>query len=76
MKDVARMLAAIHAQEDKGTALQKATAIAEKIRSMVDQCCPFPVKHRRCTSILDLEWVARHTAVKAVKLRNKLAKDY
>ena len=31
MKEVARMLKAIHSQEDKAAALEKATAVAEKL---------------------------------------------
>ena len=34
VKDVAKMLKAIHAQEDKAAALEKATAVAEKLRRM------------------------------------------
>ena len=34
VKEVARMLKAIHSQEDKAAALEKATAVAEKFRSM------------------------------------------
>lgn len=34
VKEAARMLKAIHAQEDKEAALQKAAAVVEKLRSM------------------------------------------
>ena len=36
--------------------------------------CPFPVKDRRCASILDGKCSARYLTVKAVKLRKEFAK--
>ena len=76
VKEVARMLKAIHAQEDKKAALEKAAAVAEKLRAMKLQKAAQKVEDSILETLTYMEFPMEHwTRIRANNTLKRLNKE-